>query len=75
VVEGERSISVPLESALRRAGSIHHGRDQGRGLSLFAQSRPELVLLDLMLPDGDGRRPRPAGPDDVGWLCCGPHGR
>ena len=55
-VEDEESISGPFSSALTREGfdpvvaaSLAEARDQlSRGL-------PDLVLLDLMLPDGDGR--------------------
>jgi two-component system, OmpR family, response regulator RegX3 len=55
-VEDEESISGPFSSALTRegfdpvvAGSLAEARTElSRGL-------PDLVLLDLMLPDGDGR--------------------
>ena len=55
-VEDEESISGPFSSALTREGfdpvvaaSLAEARSElGRGL-------PDLVLLDLMLPDGDGR--------------------
>ena len=53
-VEDEESISGPFSSALRRegfdpvvCGSLAEARAAGREF--------DLVLLDLMLPDGDGR--------------------
>jgi two-component system response regulator RegX3 len=56
VIEDEESISDPLSAALRResfepivAGTI------AAGLEAFRATPPDLVLLDLMLPDGDGR--------------------
>src|SRR6186997_674236 len=55
-VEDEESISGPFSSALTRegfdpvvAGSLAEARAE------LASGLPDLVLLDLMLPDGDGR--------------------
>jgi two-component system, OmpR family, response regulator RegX3 len=55
-VEDEESISGPFSSALTREGfdpvvaaSLAEAR------ALLAAGPPDLVLLDLMLPDGDGR--------------------
>jgi two-component system response regulator RegX3 len=67
VVEDEESISEPLAAALRRArydvriaGSV---RD---ALLQFETQRPDVVLLDVMLPDGDGRDVlRQVGPSGV----------
>jgi two-component system, OmpR family, response regulator RegX3 len=56
VVEDERTISEPLEETLARdgfdaqvVGTLETARDA------FARQRPDLILLDVMLPDGDGR--------------------
>jgi two-component system response regulator RegX3 len=56
LIEDEGSISDPLAAALRResfdpvvAASVE------AGLESFRTMQPDLVLLDLMLPDGDGR--------------------
>lgn len=57
VVEDEASIAVPFASALRREGfepilaaTAKEARDAWRS------TRPAVVLLDLTLPDGDGRQ-------------------
>jgi two-component system response regulator RegX3 len=56
VVEDEPAISEPLASGLRRegfaptvAGSIEEAR------LAFDREPPDMILLDVMLPDGDGR--------------------
>ncbi len=56
LVEDEVSISEPFSSALARegfvptvAGSVAEAR------AALEQHEPDIVLLDLMLPDGDGR--------------------
>ncbi len=56
VVEDEESISGPFAEALRRAGfeALVTGTAAG-ALELAADAEPDLVMLDLALPDGDGR--------------------
>jgi two-component system response regulator RegX3 len=56
VVEDEASISEPFAEALRRAGfePVLTGTAAG-ALELAAEMDPDLVMLDLALPDGDGR--------------------
>ena len=56
VVEDETSISEPLAAHLARegftpevAGTLAAARDA------FGRDEPDVVLLDVMLPDGDGR--------------------
>ncbi len=56
VVEDEASISEPFAEALRRAGfdPLLTGTAAG-ALELAEEAEPDLVMLDLALPDGDGR--------------------
>ena len=56
LIEDEEAISEPLAAALAREGfdTLVAGT-AARGLELFAARTPDLVLLDVMLPDGDGR--------------------
>jgi DNA-binding response OmpR family regulator len=56
VVEDEESIAQPFAEALRRAGfePIVTGTAAG-ALELARDAEPDLVILDLSLPDGDGR--------------------
>jgi DNA-binding response OmpR family regulator len=56
LVEDEESISEPFSRALAREGfEPVVARTAADALKLAALVEPELVLLDLMLPDGDGR--------------------
>ena len=56
LVEDEESISEPFSRALAREGfDPVVARSAADALKLAATVDPELVLLDLMLPDGDGR--------------------
>jgi two-component system response regulator RegX3 len=56
LVEDEESISDPFSRALAREGfEPVVARTAADALKLAALIDPELVLLDLMLPDGDGR--------------------
>jgi two-component system, OmpR family, response regulator RegX3 len=55
-VEDEDSISEPLSDLLRLEGyEPIVARTVADGLRLAARSDPDIVLLDLMLPDGSGR--------------------
>src|SRR3954470_14372661 len=56
LVEDEESISDPFSRALAREGfEPVVARTAAEALEMAALVDPELVLLDLMLPDGDGR--------------------
>jgi two-component system, OmpR family, response regulator RegX3 len=56
VVEDEASISEPFAEALRRAGFEPLLTGTAAGALRLAEERdPDLVMLDLALPDGDGR--------------------
>ena len=55
VVEDEESITTPLVEALAREGfDATVARTAEEALELAERTHPELVLLDLMLPDGSG---------------------
>jgi DNA-binding response OmpR family regulator len=55
LVEDEESITTPLAEALEREGFVTEvARTAGEALELGRRVRPDLVLLDLMLPDGSG---------------------
>jgi len=56
LIEDEESISEPLASALRREGfDVQTVASAAAGLEAFRARPPDLVLLDVMLPDGDGK--------------------
>jgi two-component system OmpR family response regulator len=68
VVEDEQTILELLSGSLRFAGfEVTAAASGAEALRAVAASRPDLVLLDIMMPDGDGfevmRRMRTAGPD------------
>ena len=56
LIEDEEAISEPLAAALVREGfnPVVAGT-AADGMELFEKRLPDLVLLDVMLPDGDGR--------------------
>ncbi|HEU4450605.1 MAG TPA: response regulator transcription factor [Gaiellaceae bacterium] len=56
LIEDEEAISEPLAAALAREGfDPVVAATAAEGMELFARRPPDLVLLDVMLPDGDGR--------------------
>jgi two-component system, OmpR family, response regulator RegX3 len=56
LVEDESSIAEPLADALRReAFDVQLAGTAAEALESFSSRPPDLVLLDVMLPDGDGR--------------------
>ncbi len=57
IVEDDSAISDALAYHLSRAGyRTLQAADGGTGLRLFRRERPDLVILDLMLPQVDGWR-------------------
>jgi two-component system, OmpR family, response regulator RegX3 len=55
LVEDEESITAPLSQALSREGfDTSVAGSASAALELAKQVRPDLVLLDVMLPDGSG---------------------
>jgi DNA-binding response OmpR family regulator len=56
LVEDERSIAEPFARALERAGfRTAVARTADEAISQFATCDPDVILLDLTLPGGDGR--------------------
>ena len=55
VIDDETNLRHTLEYTLRREGyEVLSASDGERGLAQFASGRPDLVILDLMLPKMDG---------------------
>jgi two-component system, OmpR family, response regulator AdeR len=55
VVEDEREIATILEGFLKQSGfRTERAADGETALKLFRSSKPDLVLLDIMLPKRDG---------------------
>ena len=55
IVEDDPNISELVQMYLEKEGyNTRIASDGGQGLDLFRQLRPDLVLLDIMLPDTDG---------------------
>jgi DNA-binding response OmpR family regulator len=67
VVEDDAAVREGLQLALRRQGHVVHTAESGElGIEVLVQHRPDIVVLDLMLPGMDGfetcRRMRASGP-------------
>lgn len=55
LVEDTPSLQMLYSTVLRKAGYVAQTASSGKeALERFAETRPAVVLLDLMLPDGDG---------------------
>ncbi|MDH3637613.1 MAG: PAS domain-containing protein [Gammaproteobacteria bacterium] len=55
VVDDDAAIRLLLRRALQRAGfDVEEAGDGPLALTLFARSRPDIVLLDVMMPEMDG---------------------
>ena len=56
LIEDEEAISEPLAAALERDGfEVRVAATAAEGRELHRAHPPDLVLLDVMLPDGDGK--------------------
>ncbi|MFJ9786207.1 response regulator [Amycolatopsis sp. NPDC101161] len=67
VVEDDAAVREGLQLALRRQGHVVHTAESGElGIEVLVRHRPDIVVLDLMLPGMDGfetcRRMRASGP-------------
>ncbi len=55
MIEDDSRLAAMVGDYLRQSGyAVVHAADGASGLEALAQQRPELVILDLMLPDMDG---------------------
>lgn len=55
LIEDDRSIAGPLVRALEGLGhTVLHASDGASGLELVLTREPDLVILDIMLPEMDG---------------------
>jgi two-component system alkaline phosphatase synthesis response regulator PhoP len=55
LIEDDRSIAGPLVRALEGLGhNVLHASDGASGLELVLTREPDLVILDIMLPEMDG---------------------
>ena len=55
VADDERTVRKSVAGFLADAGfSVREAKNGEEALRLFSESRPDLVLLDVMMPKGDG---------------------
>jgi len=55
LIDDERTIQATLTTVLERKGyKVHVGANAAQGIKKVAEVNPDLVLLDLGLPDADG---------------------
>lgn len=55
IVEDDLALSYILEKSLKREGfSVFLAKDGAEGLKMFSASKPDLVLLDIIMPKMDG---------------------
>ncbi|MBP2179383.1 response regulator [Amycolatopsis magusensis] len=78
LVEDDRAVREGLGLALRRQGHVVHAAESGEhGLDRLREHRPDIVVLDLMLPGIDGfetcRRIRADGDTPIIMLTARSH--
>ncbi len=55
LVEDDTDLAKVILATFERAGiQIHHAATQRKAMELCVASRPDLLILDIALPDGDG---------------------
>lgn len=55
IVDDEKNIAISVDYLLRREGyAVSVAHDGEEGLRLIREQRPDLVLLDIMMPKLDG---------------------
>ena len=54
IIDDEKTIRWSLSEALRSQYEIVDAETAAQGLRLFKERSPDLILLDMKLPDGDG---------------------
>ena len=55
LVEDDTDLAKVILATFERAGiQIHHAPTQRKAMELCVASRPDLLILDIALPDGDG---------------------
>jgi DNA-binding response OmpR family regulator len=55
LVEDDADLAKVILATFERAGiQIHHASTQRKAMELCVSSRPDLLILDIGLPDGDG---------------------
>jgi CheY-like chemotaxis protein len=55
LVEDDADLAKVILATFERAGiQVHHASTQRKAMELCVSSRPDLVILDIALPDGDG---------------------
>ena len=54
IIEDEENIAKAQEIILQEHFKIHHARDGEEGLEKAKELKPDLIILDLMMPKMDG---------------------
>jgi CheY-like chemotaxis protein/nitrogen-specific signal transduction histidine kinase len=55
LVEDDADLAKVILATFERAGiQVHHAPSQRKAMELCVSSRPDLLILDIALPDGDG---------------------